>query len=313
MDSRVHLEKLESDNWSTWSRQFKGLLKSKKLHSIIDGTVKKEPDQEKDEQVMGLIELHLGKYLAPMADDCTTAQELWDKLEATFKAQNTARRLHLRRQLNNLKMEKAEPVTQYIARAKNLAGDLEGVGHKPEPTEVIEPVLAGLPEQYDVLVTVITASMEELDLDTILVKLLSEEQRINSRKETVPIYAMRDDRRESKGNKQPNSNSEPKFKGKCNYCGIRGHKQTDCRNRVKDQQKSTKRTVAFSAATAEASRNESLPEPASERLCQLTQLTPSLSWGEQACFWEPSIGLEAASRRLQTSGVPSLTGTRGLR
>ncbi len=256
MDSRVHLEKLESDNWSTWSRQFRGLLKSKKLHSIIDGTIKQELDSEKDEQVMGLIELHLGKYLAPMADDCTTAQKLWDKLEATFKAQNTARRLHLRRQLNNLKMEKAEPVTQYIARAKNLAGDLEGVGHKPEPTEVIEPVLAGLPEQYDVLVTVITASQEELDLDSILVKLLSEEQRINSRKEAVPIYAMRDDRTESKGNKQPNSNSEPMFKGKCNYCGIKGHKQADCRNRVKDQQKSTKRTVAFSASTEEACRNE---------------------------------------------------------
>ncbi len=184
MDSRVHLEKLESDNWSTWSRQFRGLLKSKNLHSVIDGTVKQELDSEKDEQVMGLIELHLGKYLAPMADNCTTAQELWDKLEATFKAQ------------------------------------------------------------------------EELDLDSILVKLLSEEQRINSRKKTVPIYAMRDDRREPKGNKQPNSNSEPKFKGKCNYCGIKGHKQADCRNRVKDQQKSTKRTVAFTASTAEACRNE---------------------------------------------------------
>ena len=216
MDSRVHLEKLESDDWSTWSRQFSGLLKSKKLHSIIDGTIKQELDSEKDEQVMGLIELHLGKYLAPMADDCTTAQKLWDKLEATFKAQNTARRLHFSRQLNNLKMEKAEPVTQYIARTKNLAGDLEGVGHKPEPTEVIEPVLAGLPEQYNVLVTVITASQKELDLDSILVKLLSEAQLINSRKEAVPIYAMRDDRRESKGNKQPNSNSEPKFKGKYN-------------------------------------------------------------------------------------------------
>ena len=81
---------------------------------------------------MGPIELHLGKYLAPMADGCTTAQELWAKLEATFQAQNTARRLQLRRQLNNLKMENVEPVTQYTARAKNLAGDLEGVGHEPE-------------------------------------------------------------------------------------------------------------------------------------------------------------------------------------
>jgi len=53
MDSRVHLEKLESDNWSTWSRQFRGLLKSKKLHSIIDGTIKQELDSEKTSKSWG--------------------------------------------------------------------------------------------------------------------------------------------------------------------------------------------------------------------------------------------------------------------
>jgi len=38
-----------------------------------------------------------------MADDVATAKALWDKLEAAFTAQNNARRLLLRQELNSLK------------------------------------------------------------------------------------------------------------------------------------------------------------------------------------------------------------------
>ena len=120
-----------------------------------------------------------------------------------FQAANNARRLQIRAQLKNLSMKKAEPGTHDVARASNL----EGVEHKPEVTEVKEPVFAGLPQQYDILVTVIPASQVKADLDNVFVILLSEEQTINSCKETVPIYAMRDDRREPI--KTPQNSNEP--------------------------------------------------------------------------------------------------------
>ena len=60
-------------------------------------------DEDKDRSVRakGLIELYLG--------DFATAKGLWDHLEGVFKVQNNARRLVLRQQLNNLKLQPNEP------------------------------------------------------------------------------------------------------------------------------------------------------------------------------------------------------------
>ena len=88
-----------------------------------------------------------------MADDVATAKALWDQLEAIFTAQNNARRLLLRLELNSLKKAPTESIAELVARAKELATNLEAVGHKPEDPEVSLSLLAGLPKEYSVLVT----------------------------------------------------------------------------------------------------------------------------------------------------------------
>ncbi len=88
-----------------------------------------------------------------MADDVATAKALWDQLEAIFTAQNNARRLLLRQELNRLKKAPTESIAELVARAKELATNLEAVGHKPEDPEVSLSLLAGLPKEYSVLVT----------------------------------------------------------------------------------------------------------------------------------------------------------------
>jgi len=90
-----------------------------------------------------------------MEDDVATAKALWDKLEATFTAQNNARRLLLRQELNSLKKAPTESIAEFVARAKELATNLEAVGHKPEDSEVSLSLLAGLPKEYIVLVTIL--------------------------------------------------------------------------------------------------------------------------------------------------------------
>jgi len=118
---------------------------------VIDGT---DEDKYNSSQVFGIIQLHLSDAYLSMADDVATGKALWDKLEATFTAQNNARRLLLRQELNSLRKGPTEPISEYVARAKELATNLEAVGHKPDPSEVTLSVLAGLPKEYSVLVTV---------------------------------------------------------------------------------------------------------------------------------------------------------------
>ena len=76
------------------------------------------------------MQLYLSDYHLSMADDIVTAKGLWDKLHNTFKATSNARRHTLRQQLNRLKKEPSEQMTQYFARAKELASNLDAIGHK---------------------------------------------------------------------------------------------------------------------------------------------------------------------------------------
>ena len=112
-------------------------------------------------------------------------------LRQPFTAQN-ARRLLLRQELNSLKKGSAEPISEYVARAKELATILEAVGHKPDPSEVTLSVLAGLPKEYSVLVTIVGTLKETQTLDELLPALLQTEQQTRQQfmqeEELFPVY-----------------------------------------------------------------------------------------------------------------------------
>ena len=227
-DGREVVDTLDTDNYGTWSRRMKAYLLSRELWDVTTGS---DEDKKKSNKAMGLIQLHLSDFHLSMADEVATAKGLWDKLEETFKAKNTGRRLLLRQQLNSLKKGPTEPIAKYVARAKSIASDLEGAGHKPEASEITLPVLAGLPKEYSMLITVLGTSKEEHTLDDILTMLLQTEQQISRELETaeaaVPIYAMRDGRN---GRSQPRNNQQrrgnpnkAKMKTECFYCGKPGH------------------------------------------------------------------------------------------
>ncbi len=231
-ESRIQIEKLDNQNWGIWRRKFKALLLSKRLDGVIDGT---DEDKDNSSQVLGLIQLHLSDAYLSMADDVATAKALWDKLEATFTAQNNARRLLLRQELNSLKKAPTESIAEFVARAKELATNLEAVGHKPEDSEVSLSLLAGLPKEYSVLVTILGTLKQTQTLDELLPSMLQMEQQIRAdERETVPIYGAKDGmrRKQPRQNQQRNSRSDrPRFQGSCHYCSKKGHMESECRTR----------------------------------------------------------------------------------
>ena len=85
-----------------------------------------------------------------------------------YKAKTNARRLKLRRDLNSLKKELNEPLTKYVARAKDIRDQLAAAGQAIKQEEVAWAILAGLPSEFDILVTVLETSNEELELDGLL-------------------------------------------------------------------------------------------------------------------------------------------------
>ncbi|KAL0038287.1 hypothetical protein WJX77_000539 [Trebouxia sp. C0004] len=234
---RIQIDKLDNQNWGIWRRKFKALLLSKRLGGVIDGT---DEDKDNSSQVLGLMQLHLSDAYLSMADD------------------NNARRLLLRQELNSLKKATTESISEFVARAKELATNLEAVGHKPEDSEVSLSVLAGLPKEYKVLDTILGTLKQTQTLDELLPSMLQMEQQIRvDEQETITIYGARDGMRirQQRQNQQRNSRSDtPRFQGSCHYCDKKGHKESECRTRKKDQQGI--RTVAYGASAVGTSSGD---------------------------------------------------------
>jgi len=97
-------------------------------------------------KALALIGLNVKEHHLSTLDACTTAKEAWTKLESTYKAKTMARRLQLKRELNNLKKGTSEPLPKYISRVRTIWNDLKASGHDIKESEVVLNVLAGLPK-----------------------------------------------------------------------------------------------------------------------------------------------------------------------
>ncbi len=226
-DSAVQVKPLDVDNYAVWSARMKMLLISKKLWAVVKETKANEEDSQKALAIMGL---HVADFHLQRVMSANSAKELWDSFEATYKAKNNARRVSLRKELNSLQKQPSEPLTKYTARAKSLWSDLVATGHEMKETELCWTVLSGLPKEYDIVVTILESSTEELSLDAILPQLLQVEQRQSMAEDTVKVFGAR------------SSNGFQRDR-ECYYCGEPGHIKANCQKRIRD--KGTRRTVAF--------------------------------------------------------------------
>jgi hypothetical protein len=116
---------------------------------------------------------HLGKVAA-----AKTAKELWDDLETTYKCKSNARKMLLRREINTLKLGSGEPISMYVARAEDLYKNLTAAGSDMKPEELAFAILAGLPDEYGTLVTILEATSEKMSAKEMLPLLLQMEARL---------------------------------------------------------------------------------------------------------------------------------------
>ena len=117
-------------------------------------------------------------------------------------------------------------------------------------TKVTLPVLAGLPAEYEMVVTVLTTTSDDLSLDDIVAKLLPVEQRLSQQRETVAAYSARGHHRQHKPYGQHQAaQHQPRKPIVCYYCNKPGDTKAQCRSRIADEQQ-RRNTVAFMATTA---------------------------------------------------------------
>lgn len=173
---RISVEPLDVNNYAVWSVRMKYFLTSKGYWKVVeDGP---QEDRELDHKALALIGLSVKDHHLSTLEEHDTAKGAWEALRAMYKAKSTARRLQLKRELNSLKKAAEEPLTKFLARAKELRDQLAAAGQVINREDIASAILAGLPSEYSVITTVLESSGEDLDPDTLLPKLLMVEQRL---------------------------------------------------------------------------------------------------------------------------------------
>ena len=174
---RASIPKLHDGNYATWAARMECHLVNHDLWAAVGAA--NHATSAKTKALIGMcVE---DRYLS-LVMECNTAKAAWDALKGVFAAQSGARKLALKKELNSLRMWDDESSSGFVARAKALGEAMAAAGYELPDGEIIMSLLAGLPEDYDMLVTTLTMREGELSLEETQTALLQYEQQLHARK-----------------------------------------------------------------------------------------------------------------------------------
>jgi hypothetical protein len=117
-------------------------------------------------------------HLIPQMSSKNNPKELFDALTRTYEGKNINRKINLRNQLKNTKMQKGEVVQDYFSKVSQFKEQLESIGDNFDEDEIIMTTLNGLTIPWDDFIQTICARKEKLQFDSLWEECVQEEVRV---------------------------------------------------------------------------------------------------------------------------------------
>jgi hypothetical protein len=175
--------KLNKVNYALWRVQVLPIIRGAQLQGYLDGTsitpkkevdvkiadkTRKESNPEcirwttLQQQVLGFLMTSMTQEVMGQAAACDTLQEVWSLLEQTYASQSRASTINTRIVVATTRKDDML-ISEYITKMKSLADEMASA-KKVDDEELVSYNLAGLDEEYNLVVYALLARVEPVSV-----------------------------------------------------------------------------------------------------------------------------------------------------
>jgi hypothetical protein len=141
-----------------------------------------KPKRKKDMiRTKGIIAYSIEDHLIPQVSSKNTPKDKFDSLIRMYEGNNMNRKMNLRTQLNNTKMQKGETIQDYFSKVSQFKGQLKEIGDYLDEDELMMTTLNGLTRPWDAFIQTIYARKEKLQFDNLWEECVQEEAIVSNR------------------------------------------------------------------------------------------------------------------------------------
>jgi hypothetical protein len=175
-------------NFRAWKARVLLLLEENDLKEYVESVVASPTDpqelaahKKKEVKAKRVLLESVKDHLIPHIAEKTSAKEMYDALVGLYQNGNTGRKLHLKHQLQVVKMSSEDTIVNYLMKITQIRDQLVAISDKVEDVELVNVALRGLPRSWEPFVQGICAREKLPDFDRLWTDCIQEETRLVSR------------------------------------------------------------------------------------------------------------------------------------
>ena len=186
-------EKLEgADNFRAWKYRVMLILEENNLEGFIEEDIPElEEDEAKAKHKKSLVKAKriiadsIKDHLIPHVSSLKTPKQMFDALSRLYEGKNINRKMTLRTQLKNVKMQDSESIQSYFTRVSQIREQIEAIGDSVEEVELVMTTMNGLPRTRDPFIKGLCSRRKLMKYNRLWEDCTQEEARLEAREEKL--------------------------------------------------------------------------------------------------------------------------------